>query len=154
MSNANERQVDGAHYRRAALQHWDFTVLVLENRYLEGCITKYVSRWRWKAGLIDLQKAEHFLQKLIEEAEAGRVRPLGTQPELFDFAAYGAAYGLTREEIYILRRLSTWADVSDLGAVLGTLRYLIDGERQRQQLTAPRAPRYGDDPHDVPVDRT
>jgi hypothetical protein len=31
-----------------------------------GCITKYVERYQDKNGLQDLEKAQHFLQKLIE----------------------------------------------------------------------------------------
>jgi hypothetical protein len=36
--------------------------------YLEGCTTKHVARWRKKLGVQDLQKAMHYLDKLIEVA--------------------------------------------------------------------------------------
>jgi len=64
MANANDRQVGGNHYG-AEIQHWDFA---LSNNlgYFEGQITKYVTRWRKKGGIADLEKAQHFLQKLIE----------------------------------------------------------------------------------------
>lgn len=71
--SANDKQVDGNHYK-AKVQHWDF---VVSNNlpYLEGCITKYVTRHRKKNGLQDLYKAKHFLEKLIEvEEEAERER--------------------------------------------------------------------------------
>jgi hypothetical protein len=42
---ANNRQVGGTHYA-ASIQHWDFCVQVLGNRYLEGNATKYLSLWR------------------------------------------------------------------------------------------------------------
>jgi Protein of unknwon function (DUF3310) len=64
MSLANARQVGGAHYQKA-IQHWDF-VVSHDYGYLEGQVTKYVFRWRDKNGRQDLQKADHFLQKLIE----------------------------------------------------------------------------------------
>ena len=35
--------------------------------YIEGNIIKYISRWRYKGGLEDLQKAQWYLNKLIEE---------------------------------------------------------------------------------------
>lgn len=34
--------------------------------YVEGCVIKYVSRWRAKGGVDDLKKAVHFLEILIE----------------------------------------------------------------------------------------
>lgn len=61
---ANDKQVGGAHYKKP-IQHWD---LVIANNipYLEAQIIKYVMRWREKNGLEDLQKAQHFLEKLME----------------------------------------------------------------------------------------
>lgn len=71
MSAANERQEGGEHYK-TKIQHWDY-VIANELGYFEGQITKYVTRWRKKNGMEDLLKARHFLDKLIEEVEAGRV---------------------------------------------------------------------------------
>ncbi|HEY1248008.1 MAG TPA: DUF3310 domain-containing protein [Nitrososphaera sp.] len=62
---ANERQVGGDHYQGASVQHWDF-VLMHQIPYMEAQIIKYVMRWRSKDGIIDLVKAQHFLEKLIE----------------------------------------------------------------------------------------
>ena len=62
--NANDHQVGGAHYR-SPIQHWDF-VLANDIPYLEAQIIKYVYRWRKKGGLQDLEKARHFLEKLIQ----------------------------------------------------------------------------------------
>lgn len=61
---ANDKQVGGDHYD-APIQHWD---LVVANKipYLEAQVIKYVMRWRKKNGLQDLEKARHFLEKLIE----------------------------------------------------------------------------------------
>lgn len=68
---ANDRQVGGRHYAKP-IQHWDY-VVAQNLGYFEGQITKYVSRWRDKNGLEDLHKAKHFLDKLIEEVEEGRI---------------------------------------------------------------------------------
>lgn len=67
---ANERQIGGTHYN-SALQHWDF-VEHYGVGYLEGCITKYITRHHRKNGLQDLEKAEHYLEKLIELYQKGR----------------------------------------------------------------------------------
>lgn len=59
----NAHQVGGRHYK-TAIQHWDF-VLANGLGYMEGQITKYVARHAKKNGLEDLEKARHFLDKLI-----------------------------------------------------------------------------------------
>jgi len=62
---ANEEQVGGDHYKNKAIQPWDY---IASNNlgYLEGCVIKYVSRYKEKGGMQDLQKAAHYLQKLME----------------------------------------------------------------------------------------
>lgn len=62
---ANDTQVGGSHYQQQAIQHWDY-VIANHIPYMEAQIIKYVSRWRNKNGLQDLEKALHFLQKLLE----------------------------------------------------------------------------------------
>lgn len=62
---ANETQVGGQHYQKQGIQHWDF-VAANGLDYFQGQITKYVSRWKDKNGIQDLEKAMHFLQKYIE----------------------------------------------------------------------------------------
>lgn len=65
MSNANEIQVGGNHYKDKSIQPWDF-IAANGIGYFEGNIIKYVSRWRDKNGVNDLMKARHYLDKLIE----------------------------------------------------------------------------------------
>lgn len=62
--SANARQVGGAHYQTGATQHWD----LLHPEYHIGNATKYLSRWRKKNGLQDLEKASHYIEKLLEGA--------------------------------------------------------------------------------------
>lgn len=68
-SDANSRQVGGEHYRSKAIQPWDY-IVANDMPFLEGCIVKYVSRYKGKGGLKDLEKARHFLDKLIEVESA------------------------------------------------------------------------------------
>ena len=68
MTSANDYQVGGSHYntKDPAFKHWDW-VIATGLGYLEGVATKYVARWRHsKTGLQDLEKAYHYVQKLIE----------------------------------------------------------------------------------------
>lgn len=67
-SKANESQVAGGHYA-SAVQCWDY-IVSNDLGYLEGNIIKYVTRHKKKNGLQDLQKAQHYLQKLIEVESA------------------------------------------------------------------------------------
>ena len=64
-SSLNNIQHGGDHYRNKAIQPWDF-IAANHLGYFEGNIVKYVSRWREKGGIQDLEKARHYLDKLIE----------------------------------------------------------------------------------------
>ena len=74
MSNANERQEGGDHYKQDNKpQHWDLAVMYSWDPF-QYQITKYVMRWKDKhpthaQRLVDLKKARHFLDKYIEVAE-------------------------------------------------------------------------------------
>jgi hypothetical protein len=62
---ANDTQVGGAHYKQDTIQHWDF-VEANDIPYMEAQIIKYVMRHHDKNGKQDLEKAKHFIDKLIE----------------------------------------------------------------------------------------
>lgn len=63
-----ERQEGGDHYKKMAIQPVEY---IHRNGigFVEGCVIKYVSRWRVKGGVVDLRKARHFLDILIEMEE-------------------------------------------------------------------------------------
>lgn len=63
-------QVGGNHYTKLAIQPWE----VIENNemgFFDGNALKYIMRFRDKGGVQDLEKARHYLDKLIE-LEHGR----------------------------------------------------------------------------------
>ncbi len=63
---ANNKQHGGNHYKKYGdLQPWD-VVVQWNLGYLEGTALKYIARWRDKNGIEDIQKAIHFLEKLVE----------------------------------------------------------------------------------------
>ena len=68
--SANNKQVGGNHYKKGGEEHWDRQWRLYGRGYFVGCITKYVERYHEKNGLEDLQKAAHFLEKLIELEKA------------------------------------------------------------------------------------
>ena len=63
--NAKDTQVGGDHYRKFKIQPTEF---IHKNGipFIEGCVIKYVVRWRDKNGIQDIDKAIHFLQLLKE----------------------------------------------------------------------------------------
>lgn len=66
-SLANTRQVGGEHYKKyGELQPWDVWGPWSLNPF-QAMVVKYAVRYRDKDGLKDLRKAQHYLQKLIEE---------------------------------------------------------------------------------------
>lgn len=68
-SKANDRQPGGDHYIKKTIQPWDY-ILAIGAGFLDGNVIKYVSRFRDKNGLEDLEKAKHYLDKLIEVEKA------------------------------------------------------------------------------------
>ena len=62
---ANDVQVGGDHYKRLAIQTWDF-IASNDLDFFQGNIIKYVTRWKTKGGVEDLRKARHYLDKYIE----------------------------------------------------------------------------------------
>lgn len=68
------RQEGGDHYKDMAIQPVEF-IHANGIGYFEGNVIKYVTRWRKKNGLADLEKAKHYVELLIElEKRAGRVK--------------------------------------------------------------------------------
>lgn len=67
-SDPTHVQVGGDHYAKMAIQPEEY---IDENNigFHEGCVIKYVSRWKDKGGLEDLRKARHFLDLKIARAE-------------------------------------------------------------------------------------
>jgi hypothetical protein len=67
--SAKASQVGGSHYASMAIQPFEY-IHANGIGFAEGCVIKYVSRWRNKNGVEDLKKARHFLDLLIEAESA------------------------------------------------------------------------------------
>ena len=63
--SAKDYQVGGEHYKGKGIQPIEY-IMANELDFCEGCVVKYISRWRDKNGLDDLLKAKHYLEFLIE----------------------------------------------------------------------------------------
>jgi hypothetical protein len=79
--SANDRQVGGTHYI-SDFQHWDL-MDDYNIPYLAGCATKYLTRWRKspkEKGIQDLEKSQHYTEKLYEKSLTGRRNYANTIP--------------------------------------------------------------------------
>jgi hypothetical protein len=63
--NALDKQVAGSHYKDLPIQPVEY-IYANALGYFEGNVIKYVSRWRKKNGVADLEKAKHYIELLIE----------------------------------------------------------------------------------------
>jgi hypothetical protein len=62
---ALEVQVGGDHYKKQAIQPVEY-IHANGIGFFEGNVIKYVTRWRDKGGVADLEKAKHYIDLLIE----------------------------------------------------------------------------------------
>lgn len=64
-TTALDVQVAGDHYKELPIQPVEY-IHANGIGYFEGNVIKYVSRWRAKGGVKDLEKARHYIDLLIE----------------------------------------------------------------------------------------
>lgn len=123
MNKANTTQVGGDHYR-SGYQHWD---LVIQHGvpWPQACAVKYLTRWRKKNGRQDLEKAEHYVLKAIEEANR-TLTAYWARPTMNNLAMYQNANGIDEESMLPIRQLLTATQVPTLQTALANIRVLID----------------------------
>jgi hypothetical protein len=125
---ANEHQVGGEHYGGGSMQHWDWCV---ENQlgYLEGQITKYISRWRRKNGRQDLEKALHYADKLYEvkESHGWHTHFQLHRVEVRGLARMVELYGLSAQEELVFTLAASYRDLTDINVMRGAIRNLLKG---------------------------
>lgn len=135
-TGANARQVGGSHYKKE-YEHWDW-VEDIGLGYVEGCATKYVTRWRSKDGRKDLEKALHYTDKTIELARdsnrENRVRttfkawrddmPL---PVVKATDKFIAANAIGEAAACYVRMMVSWRKVPDLQAARLVIVSILEG---------------------------
>lgn len=122
--SANEKQVGGEHYRNKSIQPWDY-IAANGLGFFEGNVVRYVSRWKEKGGVRDLEKARHYIDKLIELAapkQEGNTVTVADIDEMFEKKGNGivvlkesrrgrkpkAPYGLKADGTPYRRRPRNW----------------------------------------------
>jgi len=66
--NVFEKQIGGDHYKKMKIQPIEY---ILENDlgFCEANIVKYISRYKQKNGIQDVEKVIHYAQMLIDHLE-------------------------------------------------------------------------------------
>lgn len=71
MNSALNQQIGGGHYKKLRYQPMSF-IAKMHLSFSQGCIVKYVSRYRYKNGLEDLKKAVHYCQLANELSDTSK----------------------------------------------------------------------------------
>jgi len=59
------KQIGGNHYEKQKIQPIDY-IEANNLSFCEGNVVKYITRWKYKNGLEDLEKAKWYLDRLIK----------------------------------------------------------------------------------------
>jgi len=132
--NVNDKQIGGTHYG-SNYQHWDY-VEKHNVGYLEACATKYSVRHRKKNGLQDLEKAKHYIEKLVVLDRKPRVK----QHDAWDTQQFIKANQLEQAEASICYFLFKVWEKEDLLAALSLLNGLIYNYTPREDNTGMKNP--------------
>jgi hypothetical protein len=69
VTSPDQTQVGGAHYTSKSVQPWEAMEAWMSEEqfkgFLKGNVIKYLARCDDKGGRIDLEKAKHYLDKLL-----------------------------------------------------------------------------------------
>lgn len=122
---ANDIQHGGDHYKGAKFQHWD---LISNNNigYLEGCGSKYPTRWRKKNGVEDVQKAMHYCDKIVEKVYENGYKPSGCAPQVDLFRFFGENNITDLDEQEAITLLCTWKFVDEIIVARRALERLLE----------------------------
>lgn len=62
---STDYQVAGDHYKNQKIQPIEY-IMANQLPFAEGCIVKYITRWRDKGGIEDLRKIKQYCDFIIE----------------------------------------------------------------------------------------
>ena len=127
--SANSKQVAGTHYQpvEGGVQHWDYCVRS-NTPNLEYAASKYLSRWRKKNGLQDLEKALHYVEKRLESIKlhVGALRGGSLIQPLF--TKFLTDNNISTPESIILYQMMHWKRAEELEQSAEQIKLLIAKE--------------------------
>jgi Protein of unknwon function (DUF3310) len=139
IGGVNHQQIGGGHYKLKTFQHWDF-VIANGLGYFEGQITKYLCRWREKNGVQDLEKAMHYLAKLISASREGKQRlPSDSRyaNKLTELSTSYPSMGL--DEMAIIRILCVYVTEQELSKSFSMLEGILQDAKNALSQHNPKA---------------
>ena len=64
------KQIGGSHYRNFSIQPYEFISKTIS--FFQGCVIKYVCRYKNKNGIQDLEKVIHYCELEIKKLKDGK----------------------------------------------------------------------------------
>ena len=132
--SANEKQVAGSHYKTAegGVQHWDYCVRS-NTPNLEYAASKYLTRWRKKNGVQDLEKALHYVEKRLESLRlnVGALRGGSLIQPLF--TKFLTDNNITTPESIILYQMMHWKLPEELERSAREIKLLIIKQKSGEE---------------------
>lgn len=119
-------QIGGSHYgKEGKYQHWDL-MDDYNVSYLEGGASKYLTRFRDKNGVQDLEKAHSYIKKRLAALQAGKA---GSQSRKFFIPPAAMEKFFNDAELRSLDRrimfmIFTWHNEADLKSILRYIKVL------------------------------
>ena len=126
------KQVGGTHYQSGGVEHWDYCSLV-EVPNLEYASTKYMTRWRKKNGIQDLQKSLTYVEKRIACHREGMGAGRGARKDYEVFKLFCEDNQIPHEVRRIIDIVMHWYDINQLKAVVIDIKKLIEYAEEQQQ---------------------
>ncbi len=128
-------QVGGDHYK-SDYQHWDWAVDVGLGP-LEYGATRYICRHWKKGGIEDLQKAQHFIEKIMELERDGNYKhykgiPRSKRSVSFvkDMSNFAKENKIPYLEASLCEHLAKWENNNDLFNILSGIVFLIQSSQK------------------------
>jgi len=150
MCECGVKQVGGEHYKAEKnYQHWDWCIDIRLG-YLEAAATKYITRWRGKNGVQDVDKGISYLQKAREAYRQGKLKNRSTlvgantaladlaRGQTMDFCRYNK---LGSVEAAFMHKVGGWQYEADLRSAL------VMADKIRQQAIQHQAAQSQPSPH-------
>lgn len=140
-TEVNLKQVGGNHYR-TKYQHWDF-MIKYDVPYMEGQLTRYVTRARKKNGIEDMEKGVHYIEKVLSLSVYDNIQTKrGKGIPLWDIKDFCEANSLNHQESVLVTNILTWETPEDLHRIQQDMvNYLVS--LQNQQAATSEAPVSG-----------
>lgn len=131
---AIDYQIGGSHYTDMAIQPSRLWVSY-DMRGFESCISKYVSRYDGKGGLMDLSKGVHYCDYILDDLAAGNFegRPLPAWRPPLSVTAYIEANAIEGHAAAALIALCAWCISWERDHIISTRKAVVDLIREQQE---------------------